>query len=321
MKTICRKLAVLALVGALPVRAELVDRVAAVVNEEVVTLSDVEKRAAAELPRVNAERDPQRRARLRQELMKAALDAAIGDKLLEAQLKEEQITVTDAELDTSLRAVREQNNLDADQFEAALGREGHTMASYREFLRKQLARMKLMDLRVRSRVKISDADLQAEYAKFSRDAGADFEVKARHLLVQVPAKATKEQVEAARKKAEELAAEARRPGVDFAELARTRSEGSSAADGGDLGYFKRGVMVAEFEKTAFSLEPGGVSDPIRTSFGWHVIKVEERRASNVPPFEEVKEQMRDRLYRAQLESYSQRYVQELRQAATIEVRL
>ncbi len=144
---------------------------------------------------------------------------------------------------------------------------------------------------------------------------------ARHILVQVAPKATPEQVEAARLKALALANEARKPGVDFAALAKKKSEGPSAADGGDLGFFRRGVMVAEFEKAAFALPVGGVSDPVRTKFGWHVLKVEERRAVPPKPFEEVKEQLREKMLRAQLEKYTDQYVQELRAAGDGAVKL
>jgi peptidyl-prolyl cis-trans isomerase SurA len=174
---------------------------------------------------------------------------------------------------------------------------------------------------VRSKVKVTDEDLKAEYAKLSRDETQDFEVRARHVLVQVQAKATPEQVEQARLKAVQLMAEAKKPGVDFAALAKAKSEGPSAADGGDLGFFKRGVMVAEFDRVAFGLPPGGISEPVRTKFGWHVIKVEERRSSPPKPFDEVRDALRDRLTRAQLEKYTDQYVQELRAGATVDVKI
>lgn len=128
-------------------------------------------------------------------------------------------------------------------------------------------------------------------------------------------------MEAARGKADALAAEARRPGVDFAELAKKKSEGPSAADGGDLGFFRRGVMVAEFERVAFSLAVGAVSDPVRTKFGWHVLKVEERRAVAPQPFEDVKDTLREKLLRSQLEKYTDKYVAELRSAAVVKLKL
>jgi peptidyl-prolyl cis-trans isomerase SurA len=195
------------------------------------------------------------------------------------------------------------------------------MPAYRIFMRKHLSRLKLINLKVRSKVKISDEDLKAEYAKVARDETLDAEVHARHLLVQVQPKATPEQVEAARLKAVALMGEAKKAGVDFAELAKKKSEGPSASDGGDLGFFRRGVMVAEFEKAAFGLPVGGISEPIRTKFGWHVVKVEERRAVAPRPFEEVKEQLRDKLLRGQLERYTEQYVKELRAGAVVDVKL
>jgi len=81
------------------------------------------------------------------------------------------------------------------------------------------------------------------------------------------------------------------------------------------------VMAAEFEKVAFALKPGEVSEPIRTKFGFHVIKVEERRKVAPKPFEEVQDQMRERLLQGQMEKYTQQYIQELRQKATVEVKI
>jgi peptidyl-prolyl cis-trans isomerase SurA len=308
------------LVVSFAVRAELVDRIAAVVNTDVITLSEVEARAMPEISRLR-ESDPARRLEARSAIIKHTLDGLIGEKLMESQIKELNIEVTDSEIELSIEDVKKQNNMSAEQFEAALLQEGYTMPVYKTFLRRQLARMKLVNLKVRAKVKISDEDLKAEYAKFAHDEAQDAEVHARHILVQVAPKATPEQIEAARVKAVGFAAEARAPNVDFAELAKKKSEGPSAADGGDLGFFRRGVMVPEFEKTAFSLPINGVSDPIRTKFGWHVIKVIERRALAAPAFDDVKEQLRDRMLKGQLEHYTEQYVQELRAVALVETKL
>lgn len=306
---------------ALPARAELVDRIAAVVNTDIITLSEVEARIAPELSRLRGEPDASRRAEARAQLVKKGLDLLIGEKLMEFQVKELALDVSEQEIDLSMEDVKKQNNISSEQFEQLLAQEGYTMSSYRAFMRKHLSRMKLVNLKVRSKMKIADEDLKAEYAKWSHDEANEFEVHARHLLVQVPAKATPEQVEAARKKAHELMVEAKTPGVDFVELAKKKSEGPSAADGGDLGFFKRGVMVAEFERAAFTLPVGGISEPIRTKFGWHVLKVEERKALAAPPFDEVKDQLRERMLRGQLEKFTEQYVQELRAQAVVDVKL
>ncbi|MFZ5441801.1 MAG: peptidylprolyl isomerase [Myxococcota bacterium] len=306
--------------SSLVARAELVDRVAAVVNNELITLSEVEARIAPELQKLRQE-DPARRSELRDQMVKKGLELLIGEKLMEAQVRELNIEVADSEIEMGMDDVKKQNNISSEQFEQLLGQEGYTLASYKSFMRKHLARLKLVNLKVRSKVKISDEDLKAEYARWAHDEANDFEVHARHILVQVPQKATPEQVEAARVKAVALMNEAKQPGVNFAELAKKKSEGPSAADGGDLGFFRRGVMVAEFERAAFTLPPGGISEPIRTKFGWHVLKVEERKALAAPPLDEVKDQLRERMLRGQLEKYTDQYVQELRAAAVVDVKL
>jgi len=304
----------------IPARAELVDRVAAVVNNDVIALSEVEQRALPLLARAEV-KDPRQRATARQEILKQALDQLIGEKLMEQQLREKNLDVTDQEVDATVESVKQEQHLSSEQLEQALREQGFTMSSYREMLKKTLARRKLVAQQVRPKVKISDEDVKAEYARWAKQESTDPEVHARHILVQVPAGAPAEVVEKARQKALALAKEARQPGVDFAELAKKKSEGPSRDDGGDLGFFRRGVMVPEFDQMAFALKEGEVGDPVRTKFGWHVIKVEKRRAVGVKPFEEMKEQLRDRMLMGQLEKYTEDYVQELRRAATVEVKL
>ncbi len=310
---------VLAIVPA--AHAELVDKVAAVVDEQVITLSEVERRAAPELRQSFNERDPQKRTAMRRAAMEGALESLIAEKLLEREMEELGITVGDQEVELGLEDVRRQNNFTPEQFEQALRQEGYTVQSYKEFMRKHLRRMKLVNLKVRSRVKVSEKDLRAEYDRWARMEQSDPEVHARHILVRLGKDATPEQEGEALAKARALAEEARKPGVDFAQLAREKSEGPSKDDGGDLGFFKRGMMLPDFDRVAFSLPEGGVSDPVRTHFGYHVIKVEERRSAALPSFEEVKAQLQDNVLRSQLEKYTEQYVKELRQKANVEIRI
>ncbi|WP_224249215.1 peptidylprolyl isomerase [Hyalangium gracile] len=322
MKTWVSVIAVAALLVGGVARAELVDRVAAVVNRDIIALSEVQQRAAPELARLAAERDPRRRAEQRSQILKQALDILIAERLVEAEVRELGLTVTSAEIEEAMADVRKQNNIsDPAQFEQLLSREGYTMKSYREFLGKQIARGRLMQLKVATKVKISEEDLKAAYAQYSKLEGEEAEVHARHILVSVDPKATPEQVEEARKKAVSIAEEARRPGMDFSALAKARSDGPSREDGGDLGFFRRGVMVPAFEKAAFSLKVGEVSEPIRTNFGWHVLKVEERRAVGVTPYEEMRPKLELKLREEKTEKFVEQYVQELRKKAIVEVKL
>jgi peptidyl-prolyl cis-trans isomerase SurA len=322
MKKLVAVLAAAALFGSgSAARAEVVDRVAAVVNRDIIALSEVQQRAAPEVSRINNP-DPKKRNEQRVLLMKTALDTLIGEKLMEAEIAQLGITATEAEVDELVADVRQQNNItDPAQFEQLLASEGISMATYRDMLRKRILRDRLLRVKIGPKVKVSEEDIKAAYAQFARLESEDSEVFARHILVQVDPKAPPEQVEAARKKAEAIAVEARRPGMDFAALARARSEGSSAAEGGELGWFKRGVMVPAFERVAFTLKEGEVSEPVRTNFGWHVLKVEEKRSVAATSYEEMRSKLEAKLYQEKTDKFLEQYVAELRQKANVDVKM
>jgi peptidyl-prolyl cis-trans isomerase C len=147
---------------------------------------------------------------------------------------------------------------------------------------------------------------EALRARFTREAAArpaEEEIRARHILVPTEAEARA------------ALAEARRPGADFAEVARRRSTGPGSREGGDLGFFKRADMIPEFAEAAFALQPGQISaNPVRTQFGWHVIKVEERRAVAAPGFDEAREALRQQVFEEAVNAE----VERIRNAATVE---
>jgi len=302
-------------------RAELVDRIAAVVNNDIITLSEVEKRAAPELARVNQETTGPDRAQKRAAALKRTLDTMIDEKLVDNELKELKVSIGDKEVDAAIDEVKKSYSLNDDQLQQAVAREGYTIPEYRESMRKQIGRYKLITEKVRKNVKVSDADVKTEYERMTRAEGEDYEVHIRHILIAVPRTATAAVVEQTRRKAAAVAAEARQPGVDFAELAKKRSEGSSSSDGGDLGFFKRGTMVPEFERVAFNLKSGEVSDPVRTQFGWHVLKLEEIRKLGMKPLAELRPEIEERLRRQQAERLTSQYMETLRNAAVVEKKI
>jgi peptidyl-prolyl cis-trans isomerase SurA len=302
-------------------RGELVDRVAAVVNNEIITLGEVTKRASADLQRSDQDTPPEQRAKKHQEILLKVLDTIIDDHLLDQEVKEAKIVIDDHQVDAGVQDVMKRYNLNADQLATAIANEGLSLSEYREQMRKQLGRFQLMREKVSKLVKVTDADIRTEYDRMARDEGKEIEVHVRHIVVSVPESAPQPQVDAAFATAQAIAAEARQPGVDFVELAKAKSQGSSAADGGDLGFFRRGAMVPAFEKVAFSLKVGEVSDPVRTSVGWHVIKLEERRAVGLLPIADLKPQIEEKLRREQSERASQQYVKSLRLAAVVEIKL
>lgn len=148
---------------------------------------------------------------------------------------------------------------------------------------------------------VSDADLQAAYDEGYADAAPGTEYRAAHILVET------------RETAEELVAQLA-DGTEFATLAREHSIGPSGPGGGDLGWFSEGVMVEPFFEAVAVLDPGEVSEPVRTQFGWHVIKLHETRKMEVPALEEVRESLENELRQAAFDDY----VQKLEGGADIE---
>ncbi len=147
----------------------------------------------------------------------------------------------------------------------------------------------------------TDEAMKKVYDDASKQIAGEEEVHARHILVPTEEEAKKVKAELDK-------------GADFAELAKKESKDPGASDGGDLGFFTKDQMVPEFSKVAFSLQPGQISDPVKTQFGWHIIKVEEKRNRKPPAFDQVK---------SQIETYVTRkaqadYVAKLRQGAKIE---
>src|SRR3954464_6867695 len=147
----------------------------------------------------------------------------------------------------------------------------------------------------------TDDAMKKVYDEASKQIVGEQEVHARHILVETEdeAKAVEDEL---------------KKGADFAELAKKKSKDPGASDGGDLGFFTKEQMVPEFSTVAFALEPGKISDPVKSQFGWHVIKVEEKRNRKAPDFEQVK---------SQIETYVTRkaqadYVAKLREAAKVE---
>lgn len=139
-------------------------------------------------------------------------------------------------------------------------------------------------LQQEAKASTSDAAMRQVYDDAAKQIGGEKEVRARHVLVE-----TEDEAKA-------VLAEIKK-GADFAEVAKAKSKDPGASEGGDLGFFTKDQMVPEFSEAAFKLEPGQISEPVKTQFGWHVIKVEEKRDRPVPEFDKVKDQIENFLVR------------------------
>jgi peptidyl-prolyl cis-trans isomerase SurA len=308
--TVLRILPLLLLLVAPGARAERIDGVAAVVNGEIITLGELFDRTGP-LP---DEAGPEARTR-RSLLLRRAADDAVADKLMEKEAEAQGILPTEADLDATVEDVKKSNNIDDTALDQALAQQGMTRAKYRQMLRLQLTRMKIVEFKVKQRVTISEDDVKLRHAKLATESNTRTEVRVRDVFV--PSEAdpagAKAKVEAARKRVQ--------AGAPFATVAR-ETGGPLADRDGEIGWVSRGTMLPDFEEVAFGLKPGQMSEVFEVGGGYHLLLVEEQRSvGGVKPLAEAREEIRQQLMAERLQKATEEYLGELRKTADVELRL
>ncbi len=167
--------------------------------------------------------------------------------------------------------------------------------------------------------KVSEEELKKYYEAHKSQFVEKEKVKARHILIKVPSNANKKEWEAAKKKALEIRQKLLK-GEDFATLAKRYSDDPGSKNrGGELGYFQKGQMVPEFEKAAFSLKKGEISKPVKTTFGYHIIQVQDRTKAKEKSFDQVKQEIRQRLLRQKQIKLKDEIIANLKKKYAVEV--
>lgn len=299
--------------------AATVSRIVAVVNDEVITSYAVEKEKAAILREAERQQPPlddQARARLDE----TALNRLIDKKLVEQKIRELDIRVSEEEVRQAIEDVKRQNKLSQEALVAALAGQGLSFDQYKGQIREQLERLRLVSQEVRAKIQVGEREMQEYYEANRSRFGAEENFRARSIFFRLDEKMPADQVKKVMTTAMTVLNEAR-GGRDFAELARQHSDDPAAAKtGGDLGSFRKGDILPEFEENLVKMQPGEVSDIIYTPAGLHIIKLEERFPGTPKPFEEVKGEIEDLLYRKKSEERFNQWVADLRKEAAIEVR-
>lgn len=290
-------LAVLALLSALPVAAaepagagsvaiapppgELLDRVVAVVNDGIVTQSELDERMAqtiADLRRNNTPLPPD------DVLRRAVLDRLVMDEIQWQEAQQTGIEITDEMVGNQLRQIAESNNMTLDQLPDQMARQGIHYATFREELREELARQQLRRREVRNRVYISPRELEQHMARMARLPDEQAEYNYAHILIALPIDATQEQVDALAKRADEVYERAATE--DFSQLAITYSSSQSALEGGQMGWVPGSNLPPSLAEAIVALKPGQVAKPVANANGFHIVKLNAMRSAAGDPVQE-----------------------------------
>jgi peptidyl-prolyl cis-trans isomerase SurA len=285
----------------------VVDRVVAVVNDDIITMSDLQREMATNKKTEGTQDE------------RVVLENMIDRKLQMAAAKRVGMDVTDKELSDAIADIMKRNSLDAKQFDAAIAKEGLTLDQYKAELREQMTLSRMFNKYVRTGIAVDEADARAFYENHLKNYALPEEIRVRQLFLSVPKKATPDQIAEIKAKAQ-AAYERAKNGEDFIGLIRELSDGVTASQDGDLGFIQRGEAIPEIEKATQSLKPGEISPPFQAAGGFNIVRLEEVRTP-VKPYEKVKDEIMNALYQEKMENTYRGWLQTLRSDAHIENRL
>ncbi|GAT35522.1 peptidyl-prolyl cis-trans isomerase C [Terrimicrobium sacchariphilum] len=244
------------------------------------------------------------------------LDELIVDKLIAKQAAS--VEISQADVDAEVAKIKKQFPTEED-FNKQLAQVGQSPEKVNETIKKMLQQQRWVESQVADKVAVTPEDAQKFYNDNKQEFKEDASVRASHILIRVDENAPEDVVKQKQAEAAKVAALASKKGADFAALAKQYSEEPGAKDsGGDLDFFTKDRMVPEFAEAAFSQKVGQVSQPVRTQFGWHVIKVTDTKPARVLSFDEVKGDLTNYLKRNKQREAVQNLIKGLRDGAKVE---
>jgi parvulin-like peptidyl-prolyl isomerase len=327
-----------------PLSAKVLDKTIAIVNGEAIMLSEFDKVSSPVLEQYKVMTPEKEQSKDKVKELKAKLlDQMIDEKLLKQEAEKKKIRVSERDLNEGVSQVKTRFKEDG-EFQKELQKENITMQEFENRIKQQLMIMKLTEQEIKAKterpseedvkkfyaqiqdkmqgknlgLKQTEEDEYEKMAKYFKRMTSE-QVRAKHVLIQVDKNADMKTKAAALKKIKEVKKKLDE-GADFGDIVKQYSEDTgSVSRGGDLGYFAKGDMVPEFEKVAFTLEVGKISEPILTDFGYHVIKVEEKKAGGKMSFDEVKNDLEQYLFQKNAQKNYEKWLKDLKAKASIKI--
>lgn len=301
--------------SASPARAEVVERVAAVVNDQALMLSELRRRAAPFLePALEGATTPAERSKRIQQLYSRLLQQLIDEELVEQAARRNHVTIDTPEVEAAIDNVRQQNQMTEERFWEAVRGQGYTEGQYRLDVRKQLLRLKVLNQRVRSRINVTEQTVRDAYDDRVRNARRSQRFRAAHVFLPLAAGASATDVARVMKQAVELRKTLTPANFD---------ENTKKVGGGDLGWLDQGDLPAVLEETLLNINEGEIGMPVRGPSGVHIFFVRERQsgAKSLPKFEDVRAELERTLLEKAMQRQEELFIKGLRRDAVIDLKL
>jgi parvulin-like peptidyl-prolyl isomerase len=300
--------------------AEVADRIVAVVNDEVITLSELNSAFEPYQTKLEASYTGAGREKALTEAREALLNRMIDNLLMEQQSRKAGIVIRDEEVAGAIKDLLDRRKISQDDLVKALEKEGTTLETYKKGVLDQLKRVKLVQREIKSKVAVSDEEIGEYYRKHREEYEGKDSVRIKQILLPLP----KEVDPAAKEKLRtDIEAIHKRllAGEPFELLSAKHSQGPAAAAGGDIGYIEKGVILHEVEEVAFSLPLNQISGIIESPIGFHIIQVIDRRGGGIKAIESVREEIREKIDQEKMEKKFGEWLEDLRMKSHVEIKL
>jgi len=295
--------------------AQVVNKVVAVVNDEVITQQDVNQLLAVMYAQHVQAYTGDELLQKMEELKKDILRRIIEDKLILSRARELRINITEKEILGKLESIKS-GFLSEEEFYNTLQTQGITVANLKGRYRDQILMRKIVNLEVRSRVDVVPSEISEYYEKHREELKQDERYRARHIFIKAS-----DDVEFELAKVEITDIHGRlEAGQDFGALARQHSQGPNKERGGDMGYIARNEMLQDLDAAIFSLKSGEFSSPIKTQIGYHIVKVEDIKHSGYLSLDDTKKGIEEMLFKKKLQEKLSDWLAELRASAYISIK-
>jgi len=306
------------LLSVLPASAEILDQVVATVNDGTITKSELQDAVEIYLHQMGQAAPQTVSPRDRSALETRVLEDLIDKTLIEGFAEKEGIRASEEEIERAIQEVLARAHISEAELRQALERDGLGYEDYRNQIRDQLIKAKMVQREIHAHINIKEQQIEEYYLDHPEEFRTEPGVVLRHILFPLAEAPASEVIEATVQEAKRVRQEILE-GTPFPEAARRYSKDATAAQGGWLGFFRKGSLSPEMEAGIDDLEEGEISEPLRTGLGIHLLKIEERTSGDIRPLKRVWENIQEKLYEEAAERQFEEWRKELRKNAHVEV--
>ena len=300
--------------------AEIIERIVAVVNDDIITLSELKAVSLPYLARMKSKFSVTYTDEEIKETERQILNQMIDEKLVNQEAERLEIEITEKEVTMASKEVRDRAQLTKEQFEQALAEDGMTMEAYQKQLRDEMKKMRLIDQEIKAKVFVTKKEIDEYYKAHKDEYNAPPEVRLQQILLLTPAEATPQEVQQVRERAEQIHA-AIKQGEDFNAMVKNYSQDATAATGGDMGVFRQGELFSALDEAAFTLTVGEVSPVIQTPRGFHIIRILDKKDRKQMTEEEKRDEIDALLYNQKVEGAIKKWIKELKKKSYVVINL